>query len=210
MSKKIINKNNKKKIFLANIITLGNGQVGKTSLIIKYVDNTFSLNYIQTLGMDFKIKMVKLQNSEEIRVKITDTAGQERFGSLSSNYLKKANGIILIYDITNRESFEALNNWADEIKEKSKSDEARPIILIGNKLDLEGNRCISKEEGENFAKNNCGGINFYETSCKTGENVENAINDLVSQVYNKYSGNYLNEGNNIKINGNNEKKKKCC
>ena len=210
MSKKIINKNNKKKIFLANIITLGNGQVGKTSLIIKYVDNTFSLNYIQTLGMDFKIKMVKLQNSEEIRVKLTDTAGQERFGSLSSNYLKKANGIILIYDITSRESFEALNNWADEIKEKSKSDEARPIILIGNKLDLEGNRCISKEEGENFAKNNCGGINFYETSCKTGENVENAINDLVSQVYNKYSGNYLNEGNNIKINGNNEKKKKCC
>ena len=210
MSKKIINKNNKKKIFLANIITLGNGQVGKTSLIIKYVDNTFSLNYIQTLGMDFKIKMVKLQNSEEIRVKITDTAGQERFGSLSSNYLKKANGIILIYDITNRESFEALNNWADEIKEKSKSDEARPIILIGNKLDLEGNRCISKEEGENFAKNNCGGINFYETSCKTGENVENAINDLVSQVYNKYSGNNLNEGNNIKMNGNNEKKKKCC
>ena len=210
MSKKIINKNNKKKIFLANIITLGNGQVGKTSLIIKYVDNTFSLNYIQTLGMDFKIKMVKLQNSEEIRVKLTDTAGQERFGSLSSNYLKKANGIILIYDITSRESFEALNNWADEIKEKSKSDEARPIILIGNKLDLEGNRCISKEEGENFAKNNCGGINFYETSCKTGENVENAINDLVSQVYNKYSGNYLNEGNNIKINENNEKKKKCC
>ena len=210
MSKKIINKNNKKKIFLANIITLGNGQVGKTSLIIKYVDNTFSLNYIQTLGMDFKIKMVKLQNSEEIRVKLTDTAGQERFGSLSSNYLKKANGIILIYDITNRESFEALNNWADEIKEKSKSDEARPIILIGNKLDLEEYRCISKEEGENFAKNNCGGINFYETSCKTGENVENAINDLVSQVYNKYSGNYLNEGNNIKINGNNEKKKKCC
>ena len=210
MSKKIINKNNKKKIFLANIITLGNGQVGKTSLIIKYVDNTFSLNYIQTLGMDFKIKMVKLQNSEEIRVKLTDTAGQERFGSLSSNYLKKANGIILIYDITNRESFEALNNWADEIKEKSKSDEARPIILIGNKLDLEGNRCISKEEGENFAKNNCGGINFYETSCKNGENVENAINDLVSQVYNKYSGNNLNGGNNIKINGNNEKKKKCC
>ena len=210
MSKKIINKNNKKKIFLANIITLGNGQVGKTSLIIKYVDNTFSLNYIQTLGMDFKIKMVKLQNSEEIRVKLTDTAGQERFGSLSSNYLKKANGIILIYDITNRESFEALNNWADEIKEKSKSDEARPIILIGNKLDLEKNRCISKAEGENFAKNNCGGINFYETSCKTGENVENAINDLVSQVYNKYSGNNLNEGNNIKMNGNNEKKKKCC
>ena len=210
MSKKIINKNNKKKIFLANIITLGNGQVGKTSLIIKYVDNTFSLNYIQTLGMDFKIKMVKLQNSEEIRVKLTDTAGQERFGSLSSNYLKKANGIILIYDITNRESFEALNNWADEIKEKSKSDEARPIILIGNKLDLEGNRCISKEEGENFAKNNCGGINFYETSCKTGENVENAINDLVSQVYNKYSWNNLNEGNNIKINENIEKKKKCC
>ena len=210
MSKKIINKNNKKKIFLANIITLGNGQVGKTSLIIKYVDNTFSLNYIQTLGMDFKIKMVKLQNSEEIRVKLTDTAGQERFGSLSSNYLKKANGILLVHDITSRESFEALNNWADEIKEKSKSDEARPIILIGNKLDLEGNRCISKEEGENFAKNNCGGINFYETSCKTGENVENAINDLVSQVYNKYSGNNLNEGNNIKMNGNNEKKKKCC
>ena len=118
MSHKDDDKNNKKKKFLVNIITLGNGQVGKTSLIFKYVDNVFSLNYVKTLGMDFKIKMVKLPNSEEVIVKITDTVGQERFGSLSSNYLKKANGIILAYDITNRESFEALNNWADDIKEK--------------------------------------------------------------------------------------------
>ena len=210
MSQKVDDKNNNKKKFLANIITLGNSQVGKTSLIFKYVDNVFSLNYVKTLGMDFKIKMVKLPNSEEVIVKITDTVGQERFGSLSSNYLKKANGIILAYDITNRESFEALNNWADDIKEKYKSEEARPMILLGNKLDLEENRCISKEEGENFAKNNLGGIKYYETSCKTGENVEKAINDLVSQIYNKYSGHNLNEGNNIKINKITKKKKKCC
>ena len=212
MSKKYNDKKLKKKEFEAHIVTLGDGKVGKTSLIFRYMDNYFVDLYLQTLGMDSKQKKIELSNGQEIRVRITDTAGQERFKSLSSNYIKKANGILLVYDITNKESFENINNWAEEIIEKSKSLDERPIILIGNKLDLEEKRCISKEEGEEFANNFYGGIKFYETSCKTGENVEIAINDLAEQIYAKFSRNNLYEEKNINISKNKKGKEKgkCC
>ena len=200
-----------KKIFEAHIITLGDSKVGKTSLIIRYMDNSFVETYLSTLGIDSRQKNIKLSNGEEIRVKITDSAGEERFRALSANYIKKANGILLIYDITNRESFNNINNWATEIKDKSKNIDERPIILIGNKLDLEEKRCINKKEGEELAQNMSSGIKFYETSCKTGDNIEKAINDLAEQIYNKFCGN-INENNNIVINKNRKEKEKgkCC
>ena len=169
------------------MVTLGDSKVGKTSLILRYVDDEFNLNYLSTMGFDLKIKKIKLSNNKEVKVKIFDTAGQERFKSIASNYLKKAEGIILVYDITDRISFENIDNWVDDINKEGKN--SKPIILIGNKSDKEDERAIKKDEGEKLAKNCCGGIKFYETSCQTGENVEKAINDLVNDVYNKYSGN---------------------
>ena len=169
------------------MVTLGDSKVGKTSLILRYVDDEFNLNYLSTMGFDLKIKKIKLSNNKEVKVKIFDTAGQERFKSIASNYLKKAEGIILVYDITDRISFENIDNWVDDINKEGENSKA--IILIGNKSDKEDERTIQKEEGEKLAKNCCGGIKFYETSCQTGENVEKAINDLVNDVYNKYSGN---------------------
>ena len=197
---------------MANIITLGDTQVGKSSLMFQYTDKMFSQEYLTTIGVDLKYKELKLKNGEIIKVKIYDTAGQERFISIASNYLKKANGILLVYDITNESSYDNISNWLEQIN--SKSDNERPIILIGNKSDMVNERVISKEKGEELAKNCCGGINFYETSCKTGENVDEAINDLVYQIYNKYSGKNLNDTGNIKIDqgekGKGKKKKKCC
>ena len=212
MSKKLDPKYQKKQKFEVHLITLGDSAVGKTSLIGRYIDNYFSNNYIGTFGLDsqFKKKKIKLQNGEEINVKITYTAGQERYKSIANNYIKKANGILLVYDITNKESFQNVFMCGMEIKEKS--EVSKPIILIGNKLDLEDKRVITKEQGQEFAKKYCdGGINFYETSCKTGENVNEAIDDLVNQVYDKYAKNNLNEGNNINLNEKqNRERGKCC
>ena len=211
MSKKNNIKKDKHKIFEAHIVTLGDGQVGKTSIIIRYIDNSFSSNYLSTIGIDSKIKKVILSNGEEIKVKISDTAGQERFKSIASNYMKKANGVVLVYDITNEKSFQGIDKWISEIS--GDGNNLKPMILIGNKADMENNRAVSKQEGEDLAKKYCGGIHFYETSCKTGVNVDIAITDLVNQIYNKFSGNTIEE-NNIKIDknkkdGNGQKKKKC-
>ena len=202
--------NNEKQFFIAHIITLGDAAVGKTSLITRYVDNKFRNYYLGTIGIDSQIKKIQLKNGEEIKVLITDTAGQERYRSIATNYINKANGILLIYDITNKESFDNIDNWAEQIKEKT--EDLIPMILIGNKKDLEEKRCISKEKGEECAKNICGGIKFYETSCKTGENIEIAINDLAEQIYNKFSMNDLEEENYFNLDEDKTVKetKKCC
>ena len=213
MSKKYKDlKEKSKKTFEAHLVTLGDGQVGKTSIIIRYIDNSFSTNYLSTIGIDSKIKKVVLSNGEEIKVKISDTAGQERFKSIASNYMKKANGVVLVYDITSRASFQGIDKWISEISGDSTT--LKPMILIGNKADMETGRVISVQEGEDLAKKYGEGIHFYETSCKTGDNVDKAISDLVNQIYNKFSGKTLNENNiEIKKDKNNEKdnqKKKCC
>ena len=208
MSKKD-NKNSKKK-FEARIITLGDSAVGKTSLILRYSDNYFSSLYLSTAGIDSKIKIIKLENGADIRVVLTDTAGQERYRNIASNYIKKADGILLVYNITDKDTFEGVKVWIKSIKEES--GDSRPIILLGNKSDLNDKRMIKKEVGEDFAENE--GIKFYETSCKTGENVEKAINDLVKQIYEKsHSNPNGKDNNNFQITGDNNKENRrtnCC
>ena len=208
MSKK---ENKEKKLTRINLITLGDGQVGKTSLILRYTNDYFGNNYIATIGFDYKFKNEKLKNGEEITVKIFDTAGQEKYRSLAANFLKKADGIILVYDITYKISFENLNKWLKDINENAKG---LPIVLIGNKTDLEENREVSKEEGNEFAKKINEEIEFYEASCKTGENIKEAIRLLVEKIYKKYQGKNMAEESIIikkeNKNKNNKKDKKCC
>ena len=209
MSKKD-NKMKKPKIFEARIATLGDTTVGKTSLTVKYVDETFDLNTLHTIGVDSKIKYITLENGENIKVILIDTAGQEIYRSLAANYLKKADGILLVYNITDKDTFEGVKVWIKSIKEES--GDSRPIILLGNKSDLNDKRMIKKEVGEDFAENE--GIKFYETSCKTGENVEKAINDLVKQIYEKsHSNPNGKDNNNFQITGDNNKENRrtnCC
>ena len=106
-----------KKILEIKIITLGNFSVGKTNFIYKYIDDYFSFNYISTLGVDFKQKEIILKNGKNAILRIFDTAGQERFRSGSVNYIKNIDGVILIYDIGNINSFESLNDWMETIRE---------------------------------------------------------------------------------------------
>ena len=127
-----------------NIMTLGNSSVGKTSYIIKYTDNYFREIYLSTIGIDRKVKSIKL-NNKNIKLIFHDTTGQERFKSLSFNIIKNADGVILMYDITNKESFESIPEWIKNVTEEKGND--FPKILLGNKIDKENKRILSYEEG---------------------------------------------------------------
>jgi len=160
------------------LFTLGNSQVGKTCFILRYTKNSFNSTYISTIGIDFLAKDVLLPNREKYKVLFYDTAGQEKYRSIAFNLMKGAEGIILMYDVTKRSTFESITEWVKSIKE-AKGDNF-PVILIGNKCDLNEVREISKEEAENEAKKH--GFLFFETSNKDGTNVEEATLALISKV----------------------------
>ena len=186
------------------IITLGNSAVGKSSFILKYTDNSFSQEYLSTLGVDYKHKKIKLKNGKDVRLRIFDTAGQERFKSVSFSFIKKADGVILIYDISDLDSFKAVDNWIKSIRETGK--EKLPIILVGNKCDLSDNkRKISLKEGQDKA--NEFQIPFYETSCKDGINIKEVFEKLVDDIIEKGNKNIRGE---FKILNKGKKKEKCC
>ena len=186
------------------VITLGNSAVGKSSFILKYIDNSFTLYYTATLGIDFKQKKIKLKDGRDVRLRIFDTAGQERYKSVSASFIKKADGVILIYDIGDLESFEAVDNWIKSIREIGKDN--LPIILVGNQCDLpDDKRMISLKEGQDKA--NEFNIPFYETSCKEGINIKEVFEKLVDDIMEKGSKNINRE---YKILNKGKKKEKCC
>ena len=186
------------------VITLGNSSVGKTSFLMKYIDNSFTLTYTTTLGVDFKQKKIKLKDGRDVRLRIFDTAGQERFKAVSVSFIKKADGVILIYDIGDLESFEAVENWIKSIREIGK--DKLPIILVGNKCDLsDDKRMISLKEGQDKADEF--NIPFYETSCKEGINIKEVFEKLIDDIIEKGSKNINRE---YKILNKGKKKEKCC
>ena len=156
---------------------LGNSGVGKTSFIMKFTDNTFQESYLATYGIDFKTKFVDI-NNKKYRVDLYDTAGQERFRSVSVNSIRMSDGVILIYDITNEFSYETINTWMENIYQVKGKD--FPVILIGNKCDAVRERVVIKEKGEQLAKQY--NISFFETSNKMGTNIEEAGLKLINKI----------------------------
>ena len=140
-----MNKINTTPEFQIKLLTLGETGVGKTSIILRYTDNSFLNSQIYTIGIDCKIKTIKIEN-KIINILIWDTAGQERFRNITSHYYNNTDGILLVYDISNRESFEKLNYWLDEINKKVDITKIN-IILVGNKKDLV-HKNINNEEKE--------------------------------------------------------------
>ena len=188
------------------IITLGETEVGKSSFIIKYVEGKFSSNYMSTLGLDFRQKKIELEDGKEINLQLFDTAGQERYKSISSNLIKKANGILLIYDISNKTSFNSIGKWMESIEEISSSNTI--VILIGNKSDLEDERQVKREEGERTAKEY--NIPFYETICKTGINIDEVFLRITKEILNKKGNIDSNRKSEILKQHNKNKKSTCC
>ena len=195
-------KNNK--LEKLTLFLVGDSAVGKTSFIQKYTNNIFNLEQLTTIGIDFSLKTIEL-NGDEITLKLFDTAGQEKYRSLSFNLIKSADGIFLMYDITNRKTFEEMDGWIKSIKESKESD--FPIILIGNKCDLEKERIVKKKEGEKLAKNQ--GFLFRETSCKDNINIEESVEILVKRIID-YKGGNQKTGFILEQKDNKEKKKGRC
>ena len=200
-----MDKNNSQNKIEIKIITLGDPHVGKDSLIIKYLDNKFSNVYKSTIGFDVKNKIITLKDGTEAKLMIFDTPGQERFRSLAENYRKKADGILLVYDITDRSTFDNIGIWLDIITEKGENE--FPIVLVGNKADLTEKRKVSYEEGKNFAADK--GFHFYETNDKNDTNVNECFLDLAELVYEK-KGKKLNQNSNKKLENVSSKEKNGC
>ena len=171
------------KELLYKILLLGDSSVGKTCFLMRYTDNTYQEIHMSTIGIDNKFKDVELEDGKKVKIQIWDTAGQDRFRSITRNYYKGANGIVLIFDVTNKKSYENVKNWVKQIKEEVSSRVT--IILVANKIDDVNHRIVTKEDGEKIA-NECG-LMFFECSAKTGENIEHAFNELVKKTVENYS-----------------------
>ena len=159
--------------FIFKVLLLGNSDVGKSSLLLRYVDSVWNDAFVPTIGVDFKVKTLTI-NEKKVKMQIWDTAGQERFRTVVSTYFRWAHGILLLYDVTNRDSFKNLESWLIEIEKNAKEKVLK--ILIGNKCDLTDDREITSDEGKAFALRN--GMEFMETSAKMNTNVSEAFETL--------------------------------
>ena len=159
--------------FIFKVLLLGNSNVGKSSLFLRFVDDIWNDTFVPTIGVDFKIKTFDI-DEKRIKMQIWDTAGQERFKNIIASYYRGAHGILLIYDVTDKDSFKNLSNWLIEIEKNSNKNVLK--VLIGNKTDLEDKRVISYNQGKEFADSY--GLKYIETSAKKNLNVNEAFSTL--------------------------------
>jgi len=169
-----------KKILL-KIIVLGESGVGKTSLLIRYVENRFTLNTKSTIGANFLTKRMELDD-KVATCQIWDTAGQERFQGLGTAFYRGSDGVVFVFDVTQRKSFEELEQWkkAFLIQVGQEGNDKFPMIILANKVDLENQREVSQKEMKDWcAKNN---LQWFETSAKEGANVDRAFEEIARLV----------------------------
>ena len=158
------------------ILIIGDSNVGKTSILLQYTSNFFQETHIATIGVEFKLKEITLDNIE-YKLNIWDTAGQERFKAITKSFFKAADGIVFVYDVTNKPSFVNIKNWIKDAESKANDFK---IIIVGNKIDLNDSREVSFEEGKNLAKKkNCP---FFESSAKDKINIDEIFITLLEEI----------------------------
>ena len=173
------------------LVLVGDSGVGKTNIMLRYLNKEFNQNTKATVGVEFGSKNIKIEN-KIVKGQIWDTAGQERYRAITSAYYKGAHGAFVVFDVTQRETFDAVDRWVNDLR--NNTDERLVIVLIGNKSDLEDKRAVKKEEGEDKAREN--EIAFLETSALTTDNIEKAFNEILNKVYEAYK---TLEGENVEI-----------
>jgi Ras-related protein Rab-1A len=177
----------KKSDYLFKYLIIGNSGVGKSCLLIRFTDDTWSDSYVTTIGVDFKIKTLDV-DGKSVKLQIWDTAGQERFRNIISSYYRGAQGIMLVYDITDLESFQNLNSWLIEIEKNASKNVYK--ILVGNKCDMESERKVTVEQGKDFAAQY--GMKFFETSAKESTHVSDSFiamtREIIKNASNKRAG----------------------
>jgi len=166
--------------FLFKLVLVGEVGVGKSSLVLRYTDEAFIEEDVGTIGADFKVKFLTTQR-KKLKLQIWDTAGQEKFRIMTSSYFGGASAILVVFDLTNRSSFEELEKWIKEAATYISTTESPKYIVIGNKLDIckqdKNSRKITTEEAEEFAKKWAGSL-YFETSAKDGANVNTTFNTI--------------------------------
>ena len=162
---------------LFKILLIGNSAVGKSSLILQFVENSWNEIFVPTIGVDFKIKTLNIDD-KRVKLQIWDTAGQERFKNITAAYYRGALGVMLVYEITDIETFKALNSWLIEIEKNANKNVVK--LLVGNKIDLEEQRKITYQQGSEFAESY--GMSFIETSVKNNANVNEAFEKLGREI----------------------------
>ena len=202
---------------LYKIIIVGDSGVGKSNILGRYINNIFKQDTKSTVGVEFASKKIKA-NGVNIKLQIWDTAGQERYRSITSAYYRGSKGCFIVYDISSLQTFESVEKWYEEVLKSGEKDIS--VILIGNKCDLENERKVTVEMGENKARNlNCP---FFETSALNNIHIEDVFQSIAENIYNRCK----NEKNlddddddyeivpkddkNININTDAKKEKKCC
>jgi small GTP-binding protein len=190
------------------ILTIGESGVGKTCILRRFVENKFLKNHLATIGIDFKTKTLNI-NNQEIKLKIWDTAGQESFRNITTQYYKGADGIVLIYDVTDDASYEKIRDWMEQILSNTKREDIG-LVLLGNKCDMEP-RAVTEEQGNKMAEELK--VSYFETSALTGQGINEAFNELTRDIMKRKGVD--NGGNeNLELKNNISKKKKdgngCC
>ena len=214
------------------LIVVGNQNTGKSCILNRFVNETFEENYQATIGLDFQSKNITIHD-QDVRLILYDTAGQEKFRSLIPMYIREAQIILFIYDVSDRESFDSIPKWIQDVLDVKNTEPV--LVLIGNKIDLEKERKVTYEEGKRFAEQN--NFIFQEVSAKTGKNFDTLFEvQIYESIYNKFKNEFdkrekipyedehvnyeineytnKNNDNKVKLEANNnqnvKKKKKCC
>jgi len=162
---------------LVKVLIIGDSSVGKSSLLGRYADNKFASNIHPTIGMDFKVKMLE-HNGRRVKLQIWDSAGQERFQTITQQYYRNAQGIIVVYDVTSDASFNNVSQWVAQIR--SQGAEKADTMLLGNKSDKINEKVIDADQGKALADEYQ--MPFFETSASLGDNVDTAFTTLVAMV----------------------------
>lgn len=216
--------------YLFKYIIIGDPSVGKSNMLMKYCHNKFTEDYQATIGVEFGAKNIEFDD-QVFRIQIWDTAGQDNFRSITRAYYNNSVCAIVVYDISNHTSFENVLQWVEDVR--NQSPKTVLVVLVGNKSDLEDERKVTKEEGQNFATEHR--LMFLETSAKNGDNIEELFKISAQEIAKRMAENYydltsegcgikkgsssrvmLSNGKPSKItlgdadNGGNEEKKGCC
>ena len=203
--------------YIFKIILIGSSSVGKSSILQRYIQKVFNDTYSCTIGVDFFMKSIDV-GEKSIKLQLWDTAGTEKFRSITTGYYRGANAAFVVFDLTSKPSFDCLGEWIENYYKFSNPDSEKNVVLIGNKSDLVDKREVTQEEIEKFAKDNH--IMYFETSAKTGTNIDECFyfiaEKLVKEFENKdneqvkrkdvISSDNLKQNTVVLIGGN----KKCC
>jgi len=168
--------------YLFKLLLIGDSGVGKSCLLLRFADNTYTDSYISTIGVDFKIRTLDI-DGKTVKLQIWDTAGQERFRTITSSYYRGAHGIIVVYDVTDKVSFNNVKQWLGEIDRYACQSVNK--LLVGNKADLVEKKVVDYNESKEFADSL--GISFLETSAKSAQNVEEAFLTMTRQIKERVS-----------------------